>query len=61
MGFPLGPIAAYQTLKTNEPLLWTRYIDGIFCVYKKHQNANDYLKRINRWHANIRFIQRRIS
>ena len=65
MGSPLGPILAdifmtnletkLNKFSTNKPSLWIRYVDDIFCIFKKHQNINDFLKRINKWHPNITF------
>ena len=66
MGSPLGPILAdifmsnletkLNKFSTNKPSLWICYVDDIFCIFTKHQNINDFLKKINKWHPNINFI-----
>ena len=65
MGSPLGPILAdlfmsnleqkLNRFSVNKPLIWIRYVDDIFCIFKKQQNIEDFLKRINKWHPNIKF------
>ncbi|CAF5034961.1 unnamed protein product, partial [Rotaria sp. Silwood1] len=65
MGSPLGPILAdlfmsnleqkLNRFSTNKPLTWIRYVDDIFCIFNKKQNINEFLKRINKWHPNIKF------
>lgn len=39
----------------NKPLLWIRYVDDVFCIFKNTQNIDQFLTRINKWHANIHF------
>jgi len=63
MGSPLGPLLAdifmsnlelkLNRFSTNKPQIWIRYIDNIFCIFKKQQNIDDFLRRINKWHPNI--------
>lgn len=65
MGSPLGPILAdlfmskleekVNRFSTNKPLIWIRYVDDIFCIFKKDQNIDDFLKRINNWYLNRNF------
>jgi len=65
MGSPLGPILAdlfmsnlepkLSRFSTNKPLTWIRYVDDIFCIFNKQQNVKEFLKRINKWHPNIKF------
>ena len=65
MGSPLAPILAdlfmskleekLNKFSTNKPIIWLRYVDDIFCIFKKNQNIDDFLKRINKWHDNIKF------
>ena len=67
IGSPLGPILAdifisnlemkLNKFSTNTLLLWIRFVDDIFCVFSKHQNLHDFLKRINKWHPNLRFTK----
>ena len=40
---------------TNKLLTWIRYVGDIFCIFNKQQNINEFLKRINKWHPNIKF------
>ena len=65
MGSPLGPILAdlfmsnleqkLNKFSTNKPLIWIRYVDDIFCIFKNNQNIKDFLIRINKWHPNVKF------
>ena len=65
MGSPLGPILAdlfmsnleqkLNKFTTNKPLIWIRYVDDIFCIFKTYQNINNFLKRISKWHPNVKF------
>ncbi|CAF1534998.1 unnamed protein product, partial [Didymodactylos carnosus] len=65
MGSPLGPILAdlfmsnieqkLNKFSANKPLVWIRCVDDIFCIFKKQQNINDFLMRINKWHPNVEF------
>jgi hypothetical protein len=67
MGSPLGPILAdlfmsnlelkLNRFSTNKPLIWIRYVDDIFCIFKNHQKIEDFLMRINKWHPNIKFTK----
>ncbi|CAF3362230.1 unnamed protein product [Rotaria sp. Silwood2] len=65
MGSPLGPVLAdlfmthleqrLNKFSTNKPSIWIRYVDDVFCIFKKNQNIKDFLLRINKWHPNIKF------
>ena len=67
IGSPLGPILAdlfmskieekLNRFSTNKPIMWIRYVDDIFCIFKNSQNINDFQIRINKWHSNIRFTK----
>ena len=65
MGPPLGSILAdlfmsnreqkLNKFSTNKPIIWIRYVDDIFCIFKNNQNIKDFLIRINKWHPNVKF------
>ena len=29
-------------------------LDDIFCIFKTHQNTENFLMRINKWHPNMK-------
>lgn len=41
----------------NKPVLWIRYVDDVFCIFKEKQDIEDFFNRINRWHGNIKFTK----
>ena len=67
MGSPLGPILAdvfmsnlekrLNRFTTNKPIIWIRYVDDIFCIFKEHQNIDEFFRRINKWHKNIKLTK----
>ena len=66
MGNPLAPILAdlwmrkieekLNRFSTNEPLVWLRYVDDVFCVFTiPREKILEFYTRINRWHPNLQF------
>jgi len=65
MGFPLGPILAdifmsnlenkLHHFSKTKPQVWHRHVDDILCIFNSQQNITDVLKRLKRWHNNIKF------
>ena len=65
MESPLGPVLAdifmsnlenkLNRFSKNKSQLWLRYVDNIFCIFDFKQNITNVLKKINKWHNNIRF------
>ncbi|CAF4555863.1 unnamed protein product, partial [Rotaria socialis] len=71
MGSPLGPIFLHlfmsnfeqkiNRFSTNKLLTWIRYVDDIFYIFDKQQSIKEFLKRINKWHHNIKFTSEKGS
>ena len=66
MGSPLGPtlanffLAHYEKKFMSEnleskPLLYLRYVDDIFCVFKDKENIQKFLNFLNNIHPNLKF------
>ena len=67
MGSPLGPtlanfcLAYYENEILNKaqdnckPALYLRYVDDIFCVFRKGQKHEPLLQHLNSMHKNLRF------
>ena len=66
MGSPLAPILAnlfmgikekewIKNYNGNKPLLYKRYVDDIFAIFQKQEDAERFLKYINLQHQNIKF------
>ena len=66
MGSPLGPVLAnlfmgcHETkwldeFQKSEVLLYRRYVDDIFCMFKKEKDANEFFSFLNTQHPNIKF------
>ena len=67
MGSPLGPTLAnifMNALETRyldecppefKPVLYRRYVDDTFCLFKEHAHIDSFLQHINSFHPNIKF------
>ena len=65
MGSPLAPILGNRFLGLEETwlnnfnkadiLLYRRYVDDTFCVFKNEQDAMSFFEFINSQHPNIKF------
>ena len=64
MGSPLGPTLANLFLahlernwmnKEFSPVLYRRYVDDIFCIFKTESDAMKFFEFINQQHPNLRF------
>ena len=66
MGSPLGPVLAnlfmgyhekdwLQEFDIGEVLLYRRYVDDIFCMFKYEIDAEKFFKYLNSKHPNIKF------
>ena len=66
MGNPLAPTIAnfiMGTLETtlfnkkheNNPVLYLRYVDDIFCIFRKHVLFYNFPKKLNKLHKSIKF------
>src|SRR5678815_870993 len=69
MGSPLGPSFANAFLAFHEvtwlencpldfkPLLYLRYVDDCFVLFREREHANLFLEHLNNKHPNIRFTK----
>ncbi|CAF1604236.1 unnamed protein product, partial [Didymodactylos carnosus] len=65
MGSPLAPILAdvfmskqetrIEDMTENKPVVYLRYVDDVFCVFPKEEDAEKFLHTINIWHDNLKF------
>ena len=67
MGNPLAPTVANfflgylerklfdQELKPSHPAFYVRYVDDIFCIFRKDVDHNSFLSEINSLHPNLSF------
>ena len=61
MGSNLGPtmagfsMAMIESRLTNRPLMYYRYVDDVFALFKTANQAKKYLKYLNTFHKNIQF------
>ena len=60
MGSPLGPVLAnlfmwLSKYKGNKPVVYTRYVDDIFCIFKNEHDASLFFDYLNNQHQNIPF------
>ena len=70
MGSPLGPTMAnlfmgkhekewLENFSQSNVLFYQRYIDDIFCVFEKEENALEFFNYLNSRHPNIKFTMER--
>lgn len=67
MGLPLGPTFANIFMSHHEkawlddcplkfkPILYRRYVDDTFLLFRKKKNASSFLNYLNQKHPNIKF------
>ena len=66
MGPPLGPVLAnlfmgyhernwLQEFDIGEALLYRRYVDDIFCMFRNEIDAENFFRYLNSKHSNIKF------
>ena len=66
MGSPLAPVLANLFMGHHEnnwlknydgdkPIVYKRYVDDVFCLFNKEQDATEFLEYLNKQHPNIKF------
>ena len=66
MGSPLAPVLAnlfmgyhennwLKNYKGASPIIYKRYVDDIFCLFDKKDDATEFLQYLNNQHPNIKF------
>ena len=66
MGNPLAPTIAnffmgtletnlFNTEDVNNPVLYLRYVDDIFCIFRKDVSFEKFYKKLNNLHKSINF------
>ena len=67
MGSPLGPSLTNMFMcdlaskflddcpSQFKPIIYRRYVDDTFCLFKNKEHASLFLKHINKYHSNIQF------